>query len=136
MKDNYYKNGGKGSFTGENLNFYSYSDGAFIGNMNEEKLKNILKKTMESIYTYEKETTRTTNIDVDTAVIELEHLDAEKKIEIKINGETTEYTVQELIDSKVVTQTGSKYYMDLNADMFKNKQTIEITYYQVSLLNK
>ena len=136
MKDNYYKNGGKGSFTGENLNFYSYSDGAFIGNMDEEKLKNILKKTMESIYTYEKETTRTTNIDVDTAVIELEHLDAEKKIEIKINGETTEYTVQELIDSKVVTQTGSKYYMDLNADMFKNKQTIEITYYQVSLLNK
>ena len=136
MKDNYSKNGGNGSFTGENLNFYSYSDGAFIGNMDEEKLKNILKKTMESIYTYEKETTRTTNIDVDTAVIELEHLDAEKKIEIKINGETTEYTVQELIDSKVVTQTGSKYYMDLNADMFKNKQTIEITYYQVSLLNK
>ena len=136
MNDNYSKNGGKGSFTGENLNFYSYSDEAFIGNMNEEKLKEILKKTMESIYTYEKETTRTTNIDVDTAVIELEHLDAEKKIEIKINGETTEYTVQELIDSKVVTQTGSKYYMDLNADMFKNKQTIEITYYQVSLLNK
>ena len=92
--------------------------------LTEEKLKNILKKTMESIYTYEKETTRTTNIDVDTAVIELEHLDAEKKIEIKINGETTEYTVQELIDSKVVTQTGSKYYMDLNADMFKIMQTI------------
>ena len=135
MKQNYEKTYGRKTFINDKLNYYSYSDGAFIGNMDEEKLKNILKKTMESIKTYEKETTKTTNIDVDTAIIELEHLDIEKKIEIKINGEATEYTVQELKDNNVVTQTGSKYYMDLNADMFKNKKTIEITYYQVSLLN-
>ncbi len=137
MKQNYENilENGKNTFKNDKLNYYSYSDGAFIGNMDEEKLKNILKKTMESIKTYEKETTKTTNIDVDTAIIELEHLDIEKKIEIKINGEATEYTVQELKDNNVVTQTGSKYYMDLNADMFKNKKTIEITYYQVSLLN-
>ena len=137
MKQNYEyeEEYGRNTFKNDKLNYYSYSDGAFIGNMDEDKLKNILKKTMESIKTYEKETTKTTNIDVDTAIIELEHLDIEKKIEIKINGEATEYTVQELKDNNVVTQTGSKYYMDLNADMFKNKKTIEITYYQVSLLN-
>ena len=136
MNSNYSKNGGKGNFSGKNLNFYSYSDGTAIGNMDEEKLSEILEKTLDSIYTYKTETTTTTNIDVDEAIIELEKLDVEKDIEIKLNGEISEYTVQDLIDNNVITKDGSKYFMNLKADMFDKKKTIEITYYQVSLLNK
>ena len=139
MRSNYNRpNGGTGKFEGENLNFYSYSDGAFIGDMDEDELNQILMDTIKkSIYTYETETKRTTNIDVDEALLELENLDTEKKITIQINGETPiEYTVQELIDSNIVTKTGSKYYMDLKATMFDGKKLIEITYCEVSLLNK
>lgn len=138
MRNNYKQNGGTGRFEGENLNYYSYSDGAFIGNMDEDKLNKILMETIKkSTYTYETETKRTTNIDVDEALLELENLDTEKKITIQINGGTLiEYTVQDLIDSNAIIQIDSKYHLNLKSDMFEGKELIEITYCEVSLLDK
>ncbi len=118
-------------------NDYNYADGSYSGEMSSEELEDILTNITESINKhYKTTTTYTTNIDVDTARIELENLDVNEKITIILDDQSTDYTVQDLISSGTVIQEAGKYYIDLKASMFTNIKSIDITYYEVSTLDQ
>ena len=61
-------------------------------------------------------------------MVELENLDVNEKITIVLDGTSQEYTLQQL--TGVVTQERGRYYINLNAEMFNNVRTIDITYYE------
>ena len=127
LKDNYRANGGTGTFD-NNLGYYSYADGSYIGQMSETELNRILNEIITSIKHYETTTSTTTNINTDPAMVELENLDVNEKITIVLDGTSQEYTLQQL--TGVVTQERGRYYINLNAEMFNNVRTIDITYYE------
>ena len=114
---------------------YDYADGSYTGQMDEEQLAEILDKIVSSIKYYDTTTTYTTNINTDPAMVELENLDINEKIIIKLDNVATPeegISVSDLMaDGTVVLQQG-RYYMDLNASRFENVRLIDITYCEVS----
>ena len=122
---------GTGEFT-DNLGYYSYADGSYIGEMDENALNQILQDITSNItknYTTVK-TSKTSNIDVDVARVELENLDPEEKITISLDGVSKEYTISELGDA-IVTENGI-YYIDLKNTLFENISVIDITYHEIA----
>ena len=122
---------GTGEFT-DNLGYYSYADGSYIGEMDENALNQILQDITSNItknYTTVK-TSKTSNIDVDVARVELENLDPEEKITILLDGVSKEYTISELGDA-IVTEN-SIYYIDLKNTLFENISVIDITYHEIA----
>ena len=78
---------GTGEFT-NNLGYYSYADGSYIGGMDEEALNHILQDITSNItknYTTVK-ASKTSNIDVDVARVELENIDPDEKITISLDS--------------------------------------------------
>ena len=114
---------------------YDYADGSYTGQMNEQQLAEILDKIVSSIKYYKTTTTYTTNINTNPAMVELENLDINEKIVIKLDNVATPeegISVSDLMaDGTVVLQQG-RYYMDLNASRFENVRLIDITYCEVS----
>ena len=116
---------------------YSYADGSYMGDMDENRLSGILSTithTVTDIYT--ETSTRTTNIKKTPAKYELERLDTNKDITIKLDeNEEVDYKVLELIQNSVVVVENEKYYIDLNASLFTGIKNIEITYYEMHANN-
>ena len=116
---------------------YSYADGSYMGDMDENRLSGILSTithTVTDIYT--ETSTRTTNIKKTPSKYELERLDTNKDITIKLDeNEEVDYKVLELIQNSVVVVENEKYYIDLNASLFTGIKNIEITYYEMHANN-
>ena len=117
---------------------YNYADGSWVKEMSASDLDSILTDITENITKYyETTTTKTTNLGVGTVRVELENLDINEKVFIKLDGSyyNEEGTsVADLMTQNVIIKEGTKYYMDLKASIFTNKQLIDITYYEVSNL--
>ena len=102
--------------------------------MTAEDLSNIMKDIEKEIKHYQENVTHTTNIKKTPAKVKLEMLDATKPITIILNGGTpTNYTLTQL--NGVVTLENGEYYIDLNADMFKDIMSIDISYYDTTTLS-
>ena len=111
---------------------YNYTDGAYIGEMTIEELKDVFNDIIQDINKYYKTTTtQTSSINMDISKVELENLDVNENITIIIDDEEKEYTIDELLTTSTVIQENGKYYMDLKANMFTNKYVIDITYYEI-----
>ena len=117
---------------------YSYADGSYMGEMDATRLSGILSTITQTITnTYTEEDTRTTNIKRVPAKYELVLLDTDKPVTIKLdNNDGVEYTVLDLIHNDVIVVENEKYYIDLNASIFNNIKSIEITYYELHTINE
>lgn len=115
---------------------YSYADGSWSGEMDADTLASILTSITQNITKhYATTTTYTTNINRDQAIVELENLDINEKIQISLDGVEAQeggYTVTELETSGVLIHQKAKYYIDLKASLFDDVKSIEITYIEVS----
>ena len=134
LKQYYRTNGGTKTSFDRDLNYYSYANGSYIGEMNETQLNAILTEITQNITKYyATTTTKTTNINTIPSKIELTNLDLNEKITIVLDGTSNEYTVTELMDNSTITLENGKYYMDLNATMFENIKIIDITYFEADV---
>ena len=135
LYDDYFENKNKTEFTYNNNTYkYSYANKSYTGTMTAEDLSNIMKDIEKEIKHYKENVTHTTNIKKTPAKVKLEMLDATKPITIVLdNGTPTSYTLTQL--NGVVTLENGDYYIDLNADMFKNIMSIDISYYDTTTLS-
>ena len=135
LYDDYFSNKNKTEFTYNNETYkYSYANKSYTGTMTAEDLSNIMKDIEKEIKHYKENVTHTTNIKKTPAKVKLEMLDATKPITIILNGGTpTNYTLTQL--DGVVTLENGEYYIDLNAEMFKDIMSIDISYYDTTTLS-
>ena len=138
-------NPSSGTFEYKNETYnYAYADASFTGEMDEARLNQILSKIIETTTkTYkEVENISTSNIDMEQILVELKSLDTTHDLTIKLDETevekekcSVEYLMSDSVKAIIYDEDEDKYYLDLNADMFKEAQLIDVTYFDTLTAN-